>query len=56
MHACLANAIYIYIYSSMPAGLSVIIYHFIVKNFYGLGFTKLYAGHINEPNDEKVGI
>ena len=45
-----------YIYSSMPAGLSVTIYHFIVRNFYSLAFTELYDGHINEPDDEKVGI
>ena len=48
--------LYIYIYSSMPAELSVTIYHFIIRNFYGLGFTELYIGHINEPDDEKVGI
>ena len=46
----------LYIYGSFPAELSVTIYHFIVRNFYGICFTDFYAGHINEPDDEKVGI
>ena len=48
--------LYIYIYSSIPAEPSVTIYHFKVRNFYGLSFTALYAGHINETDNEKVGI
>ena len=35
---CMPVLSMLYIYSSIPAELSVTIYHFIGRNFYGLGF------------------